>query len=429
MFSMAGIPPLAGFFAKLYVFLAAIDAGLVPLAVIGVLASVVGAYYYIRIVKVMYFDEARERRSTGRSGASSSIVGRRHRGAQRGVLPASEPAPDPGPGGGRGAAARDRRMPAAGRLRPARRTTGSTAPTTRRGGWPRPARRPGSWCSPASRPAAAAAMAAPGPRRPATSTPRCCCARTAPLAAARSSRWSPAWRSPRRWSRLAPAGARAAAQMAERRADRRRQGRGHPARGHRRCRQGRAAWVDRRHRGQHRELPRGHPLPGDLPRARGLRRAHAAGRARSLSRSRSTAGSAAGARRASARCAAPGSRAASASATRSGCGSTASELHGRFLDLTDTRRAAGRAGRRPPPRDRRRRRLLPGSLSHGRVTLLLAIDVGNTNTVFALYREREPLGQWRDLDGARAHRRRVRRGADPADGAQGLRATRTSAPR
>lgn len=59
MFSMAGIPPLAGFFAKLYVFLAAIDAGLYSLAVLGVLASVVGAYYYLRIVKLMYFDEAK----------------------------------------------------------------------------------------------------------------------------------------------------------------------------------------------------------------------------------------------------------------------------------------------------------------------------------------------------------------------------------
>ncbi len=58
MFSMAGIPPLAGFFSKLYVFLAAIDAGLYPLAVIGVVTSVVGAYYYLRIVKLMYFDEA-----------------------------------------------------------------------------------------------------------------------------------------------------------------------------------------------------------------------------------------------------------------------------------------------------------------------------------------------------------------------------------
>ena len=57
LFSLAGIPPLAGFFAKFYVFLAAVEAGLYPLAVIGVLASVVGAYYYLRIVKLMYFDE------------------------------------------------------------------------------------------------------------------------------------------------------------------------------------------------------------------------------------------------------------------------------------------------------------------------------------------------------------------------------------
>jgi NADH-quinone oxidoreductase subunit N len=60
MFSMAGIPPLAGFFGKLYIFLPAIEAGLYTLAVIGVLSSVVGAYYYLRIVKLMYFDEARE---------------------------------------------------------------------------------------------------------------------------------------------------------------------------------------------------------------------------------------------------------------------------------------------------------------------------------------------------------------------------------
>ncbi|MGQ0664294.1 MAG: NADH-quinone oxidoreductase subunit NuoN [Pseudomonadota bacterium] len=57
MFAMAGIPPLAGFFAKLYIFLAAITAGLYALAVIGVLASVVAAFYYVRIVKVMYFDD------------------------------------------------------------------------------------------------------------------------------------------------------------------------------------------------------------------------------------------------------------------------------------------------------------------------------------------------------------------------------------
>ena len=60
MFSMAGIPPLAGFFGKLYIFLAAVEAGLFALAIIGLLASVVAAYYYLRIVKIMYFDEAGE---------------------------------------------------------------------------------------------------------------------------------------------------------------------------------------------------------------------------------------------------------------------------------------------------------------------------------------------------------------------------------
>jgi NADH-quinone oxidoreductase subunit N len=57
LFSLAGVPPLAGFFGKFYVFLAAIHANLFTLAVIGVLTSVVGAFYYLSIVKVMYFDE------------------------------------------------------------------------------------------------------------------------------------------------------------------------------------------------------------------------------------------------------------------------------------------------------------------------------------------------------------------------------------
>ncbi|EKS40278.1 NADH-quinone oxidoreductase subunit NuoN [Afipia clevelandensis] len=60
LFSLAGIPPLAGFFAKFYVFLAAVKAGLFTLAVLGVLSSVVGAFYYLTIVKVMYFDEPKE---------------------------------------------------------------------------------------------------------------------------------------------------------------------------------------------------------------------------------------------------------------------------------------------------------------------------------------------------------------------------------
>jgi NADH-quinone oxidoreductase subunit N len=60
LFSMAGIPPLAGFFAKLYVFGAAVKGGFYTLAVIGVLSSVVGAYYYLRVVKIMFFDEPKE---------------------------------------------------------------------------------------------------------------------------------------------------------------------------------------------------------------------------------------------------------------------------------------------------------------------------------------------------------------------------------
>lgn len=65
MWSLAGIPPLAGFFGKLYVFQAAIAAELYVLAILGVLASVVGAFYYLRIIKLMYFDDAEEPLSKG----------------------------------------------------------------------------------------------------------------------------------------------------------------------------------------------------------------------------------------------------------------------------------------------------------------------------------------------------------------------------
>jgi NADH-quinone oxidoreductase subunit N len=58
MFSMAGIPPFAGFFGKFFIFKAAVDAGLIPLAVVGVLTSVAAAFYYLRIVKIVYFDDA-----------------------------------------------------------------------------------------------------------------------------------------------------------------------------------------------------------------------------------------------------------------------------------------------------------------------------------------------------------------------------------
>jgi len=61
MFSLAGIPPLAGFFGKFYIFMSAIENNMFILSIIGVLASVVGAFYYLRIVKIIYFDEPQEK--------------------------------------------------------------------------------------------------------------------------------------------------------------------------------------------------------------------------------------------------------------------------------------------------------------------------------------------------------------------------------
>jgi NADH-quinone oxidoreductase subunit N len=72
MFSLAGIPPLAGFFAKYFVFVAAIKAGLYALSVIGVLASVVGAYYYLRVVKLMWFDASTN--TVGRAPGALKLV-------------------------------------------------------------------------------------------------------------------------------------------------------------------------------------------------------------------------------------------------------------------------------------------------------------------------------------------------------------------
>ena len=61
MFSLAGIPPLAGFFGKFYIFMSAIESNMFALSIIGVLASVIGAFYYLRIVKIIYFDEPQEK--------------------------------------------------------------------------------------------------------------------------------------------------------------------------------------------------------------------------------------------------------------------------------------------------------------------------------------------------------------------------------
>ncbi|WP_114391799.1 NADH-quinone oxidoreductase subunit NuoN [Oleisolibacter albus] len=72
MFSMAGVPPLAGFFGKFYVFMSAIQAGLYGLAILGVLTSVASCYYYLRIIKVMYFDDLVE--PLERPGRAAALV-------------------------------------------------------------------------------------------------------------------------------------------------------------------------------------------------------------------------------------------------------------------------------------------------------------------------------------------------------------------
>jgi NADH-quinone oxidoreductase subunit N len=74
MFSMAGVPPLAGFVPKFIVFMAAVHAGLIWLAVLGILASVVGCYYYIRVVKLMYFDTPAEALDPTAGGSAVRVV-------------------------------------------------------------------------------------------------------------------------------------------------------------------------------------------------------------------------------------------------------------------------------------------------------------------------------------------------------------------
>ena len=60
LFSLAGIPPLAGFFAKFYVFVAVIEQSMYFLAVVGLLSTVIAAFYYLRLIKIIYFDKPKE---------------------------------------------------------------------------------------------------------------------------------------------------------------------------------------------------------------------------------------------------------------------------------------------------------------------------------------------------------------------------------
>ncbi len=64
LFSLAGIPPLAGFFAKFYIFMSVIEQSMYYLAVIGLLSTVVAAFYYLRIIKIIYFDPQKEKYET-----------------------------------------------------------------------------------------------------------------------------------------------------------------------------------------------------------------------------------------------------------------------------------------------------------------------------------------------------------------------------
>jgi NADH-quinone oxidoreductase subunit N len=74
MFAMAGVPPTGGFMAKLYIFQAAVEAGMVGLAVFGVLMAVIGAFYYLRVVKVMYFDSPAEALQPDRDALAGGVL-------------------------------------------------------------------------------------------------------------------------------------------------------------------------------------------------------------------------------------------------------------------------------------------------------------------------------------------------------------------
>ena len=60
LFSLAGIPPLAGFFAKFYIFMAVIESKMYALAIIGLVTTVISAFYYLRVIKIIYFDKPKK---------------------------------------------------------------------------------------------------------------------------------------------------------------------------------------------------------------------------------------------------------------------------------------------------------------------------------------------------------------------------------
>jgi len=73
LFSMCGVPPLAGFFSKLFVFVSAINVGMYPLAIVGVMTSVIASFYYIRIIKVMFFDSTINNNNLNTFSKSSAL--------------------------------------------------------------------------------------------------------------------------------------------------------------------------------------------------------------------------------------------------------------------------------------------------------------------------------------------------------------------
>ncbi len=80
LFSLAGIPPLAGFFAKFYIFKSVLEQSMYFLAIVGLLSTVIAAFYYLRIIKIMYFDKEKEKYDTDHSAwlkfslATSTII-------------------------------------------------------------------------------------------------------------------------------------------------------------------------------------------------------------------------------------------------------------------------------------------------------------------------------------------------------------------